>query len=433
MKTKKFLVLFLSVCLLAGLCCVPTSAEAATSGPCGKDATWTYDKNTHTLTVSGSGPMDCKTTETGGPWYTYQDEIQHVVIEDGITSVNDYAFNSYWYIKSIKLADSVKTIEPGAFSGCENLTDLDLGMGVTSMEEAFPGCKSLKYVVLPASLKTIGSENFSSSGLTSIAIPEGMTVIGGGAFRASYKLTHVYLPESITKVEYAAFRSCHELVDIYYGGTQEQWAAIDIDDTVDGKGPSNEPLFTATVHCNHKHSFDSGKITRKATCTQKGVKTYTCTQCGAAKQETISGKHSWDSGKVTAATCTKDGKKVFTCTTCQKTKTETITATGHNWGTGTTNADTTVSYNCKNCSAIKIEGTPVTLPETTAPTVNTEETIEETTVPSLPEDTTADENTPSENKDTPKDTFPWGIVIGISLAALAGGGTGLWFLLKKKK
>ena len=120
------------------------------------------------------------------------------------------------------------------------------------------------------------------------------------------------------------------------------------------------------------HSWDSGKVTKAATCTAAGTKTYTCTRCKKTRTETIAatghkavkdaavaatcettGKtegshcsvcntvikaqtttaalgHSWDGGKVTkAATCTAAGTKTYTCTRCKKTRTETIAATGH--------------------------------------------------------------------------------------------------------
>ena len=120
------------------------------------------------------------------------------------------------------------------------------------------------------------------------------------------------------------------------------------------------------------HSLDGGKITKAATCTAAGTKTYTCTRCKKTRTETIAatghkavkdaavaatcettGKtegshcsvcgtvlkaqtttaalgHSWDNGKVTkAATCTATGTKTYTCTRCKKTRTETIAATGH--------------------------------------------------------------------------------------------------------
>ena len=120
------------------------------------------------------------------------------------------------------------------------------------------------------------------------------------------------------------------------------------------------------------HSWDGGKVTKAATCTTAGTKTYTCTRCKKTRTETIAatghkavkdaavaatcettGKtegshcsvcgtvlkaqtttaalgHSWDNGKVTkAATCTTAGTKTYTCTRCKKTRTETIAATGH--------------------------------------------------------------------------------------------------------
>ena len=120
------------------------------------------------------------------------------------------------------------------------------------------------------------------------------------------------------------------------------------------------------------HSWDGGKVTKAATCTAAGTKTYTCTRCKKTRTETIAatghkvvkdaavaatcettGKtegshcsvcntvikaqtttaalgHNWDSGKVTkAATCTAAGTKTYTCTRCKKTRTETIAATGH--------------------------------------------------------------------------------------------------------
>lgn len=432
MRTKRFMSVMLAICLLAGFCCVPVWAAATDTGSCGDNATWAFDAATGTLTISGSGPMDCQTI--GGLWYEHSGKIQHVVIEEGITSVAKNAFSSHGFLKSVKIANSVKIIERYAFFYCEALTDLDLGTGVTTIElMAFNSCFSLKSVVLPASLQTLNAESFSDSGITGIAVPEGIKVINSGTFQAS-GLTKLYLPANVTLVDYAAFRNCDQLTDIYYGGTQEQWKAINIDDTIDGKGPGNGALFTATVHYNHKHSIDNSSGTQQISCTPKGIKTYTCAGCGITKQEVFSGKHSWDSGKVTAATCTKDGEKVITCTMCKETKKESIAAVGHSWGSGTKNADTTVSYHCKNCSAIKIEGTPVTPTETTVPSTQSNET----TAPTVETVPTTDETVPTETEadagdPAPKGGFPWGVAIGISLTVLAGGGTGLWLWFKKKQ
>ena len=133
-------------------------------------------------------------------------------------------------------------------------------------------------------------------------------------------------------------------------------------------------LSGQTIAKTENHSWDAGKVTTKATCTEEGEKTFTCSICGDKKTEKISatghqhteirnrkeatcketgysgdtwckdcGKkilsgqtiaktenHSWDAGKVTTkATCTEEGEKTFTCSICGNTKTEKVSTTDH--------------------------------------------------------------------------------------------------------
>ncbi|MFR8296218.1 MAG: Ig-like domain-containing protein [Hominisplanchenecus sp.] len=133
-------------------------------------------------------------------------------------------------------------------------------------------------------------------------------------------------------------------------------------------------LSGQTIAKTENHSWDAGKVTTKATCTEEGEKTFTCSICGDEKTEKVSatghqhteirnkkeatcketgysgdtwckdcGKkilsgqtiaktenHSWDAGKVTTkATCTEEGEKTFTCSICGDKKTEKVSATGH--------------------------------------------------------------------------------------------------------
>ena len=55
------------------------------TGSCGKNASWTFDKETGTLTISGTGAiMDYASKKS--PFYR-QAEITSVVIENGITTL----------------------------------------------------------------------------------------------------------------------------------------------------------------------------------------------------------------------------------------------------------------------------------------------------------------------------------------------------------
>ena len=119
------------------------------------------------------------------------------------------------------------------------------------------------------------------------------------------------------------------------------------------------------VHANEgNHQWDEGRETKSPTCTEDGVKTFTCSQCNNTKTEPISAlghdfengtwqsdgdhhwkkcsrcdvtdtktAHRWNEGRETKSpTCTTAGEKTYICTDCGRTKTEQIDALGHDWG-----------------------------------------------------------------------------------------------------
>lgn len=92
-------------------------------------------------------------------------------------------------------------------------------------------------------------------------------------------------------------------------------------------------LESGTVINKLGHTWDNGVITKEATETEEGIKTYTCKTCGETKTEKIPvASHHWDQGTITKkATCTENGEKTYHCTDegCDKTWIETIPATGH--------------------------------------------------------------------------------------------------------
>ena len=84
------------------------------------------------------------------------------------------------------------------------------------------------------------------------------------------------------------------------------------------------------------HTYDDGVVTKKATCTEAGVKTYTCTKCHDTKTEAIEALgHDYGEAKITTEpTCTKDGVKSYICKRCGDVKTEVLPATGHTYDEG---------------------------------------------------------------------------------------------------
>ncbi|MCD8090748.1 MAG: leucine-rich repeat domain-containing protein [Clostridiales bacterium] len=133
--------------------------EVCAEGTLG-DAEWSLDYD-GTLTIRGYGDMTSYSGASGYPWYTYINVIKTVVIEEGITSVGAYAFNSYTYLKSISLPDGIKTINSYAFNKCTALTSVNLPDSLTTINSyGFYGCTSLNEITGGSGLQTIAAYAF---------------------------------------------------------------------------------------------------------------------------------------------------------------------------------------------------------------------------------------------------------------------------------
>lgn len=95
--------------------------ESQYSNSCGKNATYSVDETTGTLTISGTGDMDyTNPSNFSYGWDNYNDIyfIKTIVIEDGITSISDGAFSGCTSLESITIPDSVTSIGDNAFTHC---------------------------------------------------------------------------------------------------------------------------------------------------------------------------------------------------------------------------------------------------------------------------------------------------------------------------
>ena len=185
-KMKKLLALVLALCLLAGA--LPLSASAAQySGTCGTNLKWEISGGT--LTISGTGEMVDFQAGYQAPWDSYGNNTgtyTSVVVESGVTTIGDYAFDSDSKLTQVTLPDTLTSIGSHAFDAA-GLTGITIPSGVTAIgDSAFKSCGNLAYAQLPDTLTTIGDWAFWYCGsLTDITLPESVTRIGSYAFQFS--------------------------------------------------------------------------------------------------------------------------------------------------------------------------------------------------------------------------------------------------------
>ena len=125
-----------------------------------------------------------------------------------------------------------------------------------------------------------------------------------------------------------------------------------------------------------EHVWESDyRVDKEATCTEEGVKSIHCSECGIVKQGseiTIpAAGHSYGNWSVTKeATCTATGTQERICSACGNKETQTIAAKGHTWKSdytvdkaATCTAEGSKSIHCSACDAKK-DGSSVTIAAT---------------------------------------------------------------------
>ena len=241
------------------------------------------------------------------------ESLTSVTILDGVRSIGNSAFTDCKSLTSVTIPNSVTSIGRGAFSSCASLTGIWVAEGNSHYVSDASG------VLFDKDKTTLVQ---CPGAFAVYTIPGSVTSIGDDAFSGCASLTSVTIPDSVTSIGNYAFSCCGSLTDVYFTGTETAWNCITI-------GTANDALKNANIHYNyvsHTHSYKD--VVTAPTCTEKGYTTHTCS-CGDSYVDTYVDAlgHSWDSGKVTKpATETEDGVKTYTCTRCGETKTESIPA-----------------------------------------------------------------------------------------------------------
>ena len=157
--------------------------------------------------------------------------LTSITIPEGVTSIGDYAFDNCYSLTSITIPESVTSIGNKAFAGCSSLTTIVVESGnqkydsrgncnaiiETSTNTLISGCS---VTVIPASVTSIGDYAFSGCmNLTSIDIPASVTSIGHSAFYSCSSLTSVDFGanSALTSIGGMAFYSCTSLTSVDFG------------------------------------------------------------------------------------------------------------------------------------------------------------------------------------------------------------------------
>ena len=178
------------------------------SNQCGDNVYWNLNTDDMKLIIYGTGPM--YDSYGKGLHFTEFRNIKEAVIEEGVTTIGEYAFlqnGRVCDIKKVYIAASVKEIKDSAFYLCYNLQEVTFAPD--------------------SQLKTIEMYAFADTNMKVIGLPEGLETIGDAAFYET-PLVGVHIPFTVKRIEASAFVDT-DLTYVIFNGTRAQWNDIYID------------------------------------------------------------------------------------------------------------------------------------------------------------------------------------------------------------
>ncbi len=191
---KKVISILLSIFMLCsvttGLDLTAYAADTTITGKCGESATYTFDKNTKTLTISGTGVIDDRDYD-----FPSDSSIASLIIEDGITRIGDWMFFECKNLKNIVIPDSLVSISSHAFIDSKYYND------DSNWQD--------NQLYINNALIDVKSDGIGSD----FVIKDGTSVVGDSAL-AYLDITSVYIPKSVKGITGATFFCCNYLKTI---------------------------------------------------------------------------------------------------------------------------------------------------------------------------------------------------------------------------
>ena len=196
--------------------------------------------NTNTLVI----PNDIKIIENANSNDDlYRDNIEEIIIPEGVERINTFAFSNYNNVKKITLPQTLKQIGESALMSCHNLNEVALPEGLEHIDEnVFHNC-AIEKLYIPSTLTYINPRAFQFNkelknivvskdnprysdcdsnvlfnktwqkvikGASESQIPFDTKIIGMYSFLDS-EIKSISLPDTVERIEYCAFKGCNSL------------------------------------------------------------------------------------------------------------------------------------------------------------------------------------------------------------------------------
>ena len=264
--------------------------------------------------------------------------LQTVELSAKLETLGSSAFKNCGTLTSIVIPKSLKKISSSSspFEGCANLSDVTIEAGITQIPAyLFRNCTGFTTITLPTGVTSIGSNAFASSALEEITIPATVTTIGYGAFSGityltikgsagsvaetfakenNYTFVNIGTPVASITLEPSSVslepKQTVQLVasvtpdaatnkTLTWSSSDQGVASVDTNGlvtanksgkaTIQAEAADGSGVYATcevTVAC--VHVSDEGTVVKQPSCSEEGLKKYSCVKCGEfLREETL--------------------------------------------------------------------------------------------------------------------------------------------------
>lgn len=176
-----------------------------------------------------------RVTEMQGFEYTDCSNLTSVTLSGTLQKIGYRSFAGT-ALTQLVLPASMKEIGSSAFEDCHQLTNVEFNKGIQNIKDHAFKNSGLAFLALPESIKEIGEWSFEGcKSLKTVQIPQSVTTLGTGAFYYCTALESVVISSTLSNFNDRTFNGCRNLSAVYYLGNScprlGQYTFADVSDT----------------------------------------------------------------------------------------------------------------------------------------------------------------------------------------------------------
>ncbi|MBR5506860.1 MAG: leucine-rich repeat protein [Clostridia bacterium] len=260
MKNKhlqRFLSYLISFVLILSM--LPETIFSASYESLSENVSWAFDTDTGILYIEGQGSIPDFESYEDTPWNGVREEILHIELGEGITSVGKSAFYGSSKLQSVAMPASLEGIGASALAYCPNLEEINIPENVSYIGMgAFSNDSSVTSITVNENNQHFCSDDgvlYNSDKTRLIAYPTGKNAntftiadstvaIDAFAFFANPYLESLYAGVNLSDIGAYAFAYTPELTEVYFSGTETMWSFVTIGTgAFDGAGSSADGCY----------------------------------------------------------------------------------------------------------------------------------------------------------------------------------------------